>query len=820
MGGGDVNSFTHAEPSTVLVMAKPVREDFSESTKELLARRAGFRCSICDAPTVLPHSVAERSLYLGEASHIHSASPSGPRANPALTHEQRVSPDNGIHLCKVHARLIDVDVDQFTAEKLQQIKREHEDRIRSAVLPPPREYDADFLSTHETQVRHGRGSPSLHDLWVPRHVLEYRGRDPVKCDPLGLVRDLRGVLLVSGDQGSGRTSLLKRIAYENAGSHTCVWLEGRTVTETVFRDPIPSLAAGYRKLNLDEDGWHRFVSGPSSANLIILNDFHDSPLNYASRRRFLAFLQPLCRLVVVAVSEPTVGEFLRGPVADSLVLHHCELLDLSRRSCCELAEKWCRFRAELVPDHELDARVAATEDQLEILFGRKLMPRQPLFVLTALQLLDAGRPLDTMAGSFGGVYETVIHCALSHNAPDQAAISSERAYLEELAYWCEFERAPGDRGAFNQWFADRKAVRLRKVQDIENSLSLKGFLSPTHAGFRFQYQKYYFLASFLRDNPNRPGVQEFIAKLVSSCWHEDYANTALFLAYLQPSSSLISILEHEVFSHLGSSPIFDIAAWHLVDAFPKDFFAGLDFSTTDPEANRRQLAERVDQVAPPDDSRCLEPSFSVSTTEDNSVLDVIKGFHLIKLVGQLLRNSPVALDAHQKEALIRSGLTLGLRLANCLAEQCSPLALAPQLVASVRERVLKTASRTKIELELTGLACQLSQFIVFSVFKYSCTYLSHPDLVLIYRRFLPPATDIEPKDSYRVLDCGLSFELRDPDPRRLESVYRELPAIAQGFVRMWARIFLWFNRLPVTKRQALLSALEMGGHKQLLLPHG
>ena len=801
-------------------MAKPSRDDFSPATKELLARRAGFRCSICDAPTVLPHSDAGRSLYLGEASHIYSASPSGPRANPALSREQRVSPENGVHLCKVHARLIDVDVDQFTAERLQQVKREHEARVRSAVLPPPREFDPGFLTSHETQVRHGRGSPSLLDLWVPRQVLVHRGRDPQKCDPLRLVRESRGVLLVSADQGSGRTSLLKRIAHEFTGIRTCVWLDGRQVTESVFRDPIPFLAAGYRKLNLDEDGWERFLSGPVSSNLVLLDDFHDSPLNYATRRKFLSFLQALCGLVVVVVSEPALGEFLRGPVPDPLFLLHCDLLDLSRQSCCELAEKWGRFRAESVPDHQLDARVAATEDQLELLFGRKLMPSQPLFVLTALQLLDAGRPLDTMAGSFGGVFETVIHCALSHNAPDQAAISSERAYLEELAYWCEFEHAPGDRSAFNRWFAERKLVPLRKAQALEASLLAKGFLSSRHAGFRFHYQKYYFLASFLRDNPDRPRVQEFIATLVACCWHEDYANTALFLAYLQPSSSLISILEREVANHFGSRPPFDIGAWRVADSFPKGLFAGLDFSTSDPEANRRLLAERVDKITPPDDSHCLDPSFSDSTTEDASILDVLKAFHLIKLVGQLLRNSPVALDADQKEALVRAGLSLGLRLADCLAEQCSPLALAPQLVASVRVRVLKHASRTEIELQLAGMACQLSQFIVFAVFKYSCAYLAHPDLVLVYRRFLPPATDIKPTDSYRLLDCGIRFELRDPNPTHLSSVYPELPAVAQGFLRMWARIFLWFNQFPVTKRQALLTTLEMGGHTQLLLPHG
>lgn len=800
-------------------MSQPFRDDFATTTKELLARRAGFRCSICDCPTVAPHSESTRSLYLGEAAHIHSASASGPRANPALTPEERSSAENGIHLCKIHARLVDMDVNKFPAATLRQIKQEHEAKIRAAILPPNRDFDPDFLASHEIQVRHGRGNPSLHDLWVGREVLLHRGRNPAKCDPLKLVRESAGVLLIAGEQGSGRTSLLKRIANEFSGTHTCVWLDGREVTESIFRDPVPFLAGGYRKLNFDADGWDRFISGPVSSNLVLLDDFQDSPLNYASRRKFLSFLQPLCRLVVVVVSEPTLGEFLRGRTSDPLSLEHCELLDLSRQSCFALAERWGRFRGESIPDHELDARVAATEDQLELLFGHKLMPRQPLFVLAALQLLDAGRPLDTMAGSFGGVYETIIHCALAHHAPDQATISSERAYLEELAYWCEFEHAPGDRSVFNEWFANRKLVHLRKAEALETSLSAKGFLSSDHAGFRFHYQKYYFLASFLRDNPDRDGVRAFISKLVTCCWNEDYANTALFLAYLQPSSSLIAILEQELSGHLGARVPLDIATWQVAEAFPKELLSGVDFSESDPEGNRRLLAQRLDQIAPADDVHCESPSFTEQTAEKAIILDVLKAFHLIKLTGQLLRNSPVALDAAQKEALIRAGLALGLRLADCLAEQCSPLALAPHVVASARGRSFKHASRTEIELELAGLACQLSQFIVFAVFRYSCIYLAHPDLVLAYQRLLPPASDIKPSDSYRLMECGLRFELRDPDPTRVRAAYRELPWIGQGFLRMWARLFLWFNRLPVTKRQALLASVEMERQTQLLLPH-
>src|SRR5579862_8809083 len=179
----------------------PARDEFSEPTKQLLARRAGFRCSICQEPTVGPHSDPGRSLYLGEASHIYAAAPHGPRSKPSLRSEERADHTNGIHLCKMHARLVDVDTTAYTAEKLIEIKFKHEQRIRALVLGNPPDYDPDFLSAHETQVVHGRGSPTLNDLWVPRYVTQRElGHTPNKRDPTSLIPTESGVLLVSGDQ--------------------------------------------------------------------------------------------------------------------------------------------------------------------------------------------------------------------------------------------------------------------------------------------------------------------------------------------------------------------------------------------------------------------------------------------------------------------------------------------------------------------------------------------------------------------------------------------------------------------------------------------
>ena len=101
------------------------RDNFSKNVKRILAERVGYRCSFpnCSRITIGPNSTVDhKSIMLGEAAHIYSASNGGPRPFPSLTVKERSSYENGIWLCKQHARLIDVDEQKYSAETLKKWK--------------------------------------------------------------------------------------------------------------------------------------------------------------------------------------------------------------------------------------------------------------------------------------------------------------------------------------------------------------------------------------------------------------------------------------------------------------------------------------------------------------------------------------------------------------------------------------------------------------------------------------------------------------------------------------------------------------------------
>lgn len=98
-----------------------MRDDFSPSIKELMAKRVAYHCSNpeCRHVTSGPQKDPAKVVNIGVAAHITAASEGGPRFNPALTSDERQSAENGIWLCQSCAKLVDNDPLRYTIDILE-----------------------------------------------------------------------------------------------------------------------------------------------------------------------------------------------------------------------------------------------------------------------------------------------------------------------------------------------------------------------------------------------------------------------------------------------------------------------------------------------------------------------------------------------------------------------------------------------------------------------------------------------------------------------------------------------------------------------------
>lgn len=74
------------------------RDDFSQGTKDLLAKRVGCRCSnpACRKLTCGANDDPTAFTNIGVAAHICAAAEGGPRYDSAMSSDERKSYENGV----------------------------------------------------------------------------------------------------------------------------------------------------------------------------------------------------------------------------------------------------------------------------------------------------------------------------------------------------------------------------------------------------------------------------------------------------------------------------------------------------------------------------------------------------------------------------------------------------------------------------------------------------------------------------------------------------------------------------------------------------
>jgi len=127
---------------------RTMRDDFTINTKDILAKRVGYRCSnpTCQKPTTGPQSDPNKIINVGVACHITAASKGGLRFDERITREERKSSENGIWLCQTCAKFIDDDPKRFHVLDLKFWKENAENDALSSII------DENFRLRKELQV--------------------------------------------------------------------------------------------------------------------------------------------------------------------------------------------------------------------------------------------------------------------------------------------------------------------------------------------------------------------------------------------------------------------------------------------------------------------------------------------------------------------------------------------------------------------------------------------------------------------------------------------------------------------------------------------
>lgn len=102
--------------------------NISPKDQKILCLRSGNRCAFPGCPVILviDKTDSDKESIIGDMAHIEVENPTAARYNPNMTVEERNSYDNLILLCKNHHKVIDDQPEEYTVQKLKEMKSTHE----------------------------------------------------------------------------------------------------------------------------------------------------------------------------------------------------------------------------------------------------------------------------------------------------------------------------------------------------------------------------------------------------------------------------------------------------------------------------------------------------------------------------------------------------------------------------------------------------------------------------------------------------------------------------------------------------------------------
>lgn len=160
-----------------------MRDNFSPTVKELLAKRVGWKCSNpeCRASTSGPGEQKGNAINIGVAAHITAASKGGPRYDSKMSTEERASFDNGIWLCYNCSKKIDSDEKKYTIQVLKKWKEDSENSAEQELGKPQVERNQknnlENISNEQYIVRpdYKKSKRKSHRILCTLHSLQLSG---------------------------------------------------------------------------------------------------------------------------------------------------------------------------------------------------------------------------------------------------------------------------------------------------------------------------------------------------------------------------------------------------------------------------------------------------------------------------------------------------------------------------------------------------------------------------------------------------------------------------------------------------------------------
>jgi hypothetical protein len=484
-----------------------------------------------------------------------------------------------------------------------------------------------------------------------------------------------GSLIILGEDKSGKTSLAKMLFLELLKKDLVpIFLNGDQIS-TPNPDKLHGIIEEKFSKQYSEDRLEKFRQLPKTSRAVIVDDFDKIELNHRGKSILIDLLsREFSKIYFVSNGFVQIEELVEKGAAEGILLKFdkCQILDFGNHKRWKLIQRWHSIGKEYsASEEEISYHSKISENLINTIIGKNLLPPRPLYVLIILQNLEAVKTLTIPNGSFGYFYELLITEALSKTS-NQIDLDSKYNFLSELSYRLyEMDKREISEAQFKDFFEfySKKYDINFSLSEINKDLIKSRIIEITEIGnyrFKYKYITYYFTARFfsqmLQHKTESDKAKEQISKMISHVYKEKYANIIVFLSYLSKDPFVLQEMLKSakgIYSDTVPCNLADHIGFLETVAGPND---KLEISIANPMQNKEKLLKEIDRNEVQPVHRREDMDAEEQITED--VLGLNLALKTLQILGQTLRNFPGSRPAEEKYELGVECYNLGLRVLN------------------------------------------------------------------------------------------------------------------------------------------------------------
>jgi hypothetical protein len=372
----------------------------------------------------------------------------------------------------------------------------------------------------------------------------------------------------------------------------------------------------------------------------------------------------------------------------SLEHYHMQAFGYARRS--QLIQRWFALAKDgTVDDAEFISRCDQAERLMNAVMTKTVIPSIPLYLLTLLQSIEAGRSGDFKESALGHYYHYLLTEAFRNSGVKTDKLTEVFQYAVQLAaefhYRQKGELSESELVDFNNRFSAKwHTVDFRERIDMLVRARVLRKIGDYYA-FRYPYIYYYLKGLYLSENLADEEIREYIRHCCEHLYVRDHANTILFLAHHTNDEFVINTLSeaiHNLFKN--RAPVTfngdTNGITNLIEDAPRLIYSGVK-----PLQHRKESDEIRDQLDDGDDGLAESEE---EADELSLVAQIIALFKTTEILGQVLKNQYSKIERTRKGGLLEELFNGPLRALGDFYAFCekNPDAIVAEIEAAIQRR--------------------------------------------------------------------------------------------------------------------------------------